>query len=83
VVVYVAEGTVPRPLYLGTEPWSLRGLTDVTVIFGRNGSGKSQLLRRFRSQNPVSRHYVSPERGGDIAFDQDRLEPVMDFGRRQ
>jgi predicted ATPase len=82
MVVYVSEGTVPRPLYLGIEPWSLRGLTDVTVIFGRNGSGKSQLLRRFRSQNPVSRHYVSPERGGDIGFDQERLASQFQGGNR-
>src|SRR5215212_7013245 len=82
MVVYVSETRVAPPLYLGTEPWLLCGLTDVTVIFGRNGSGKRQLLRCFRNQAPESRHYVSPERGGDIAFDEKRVATQFHGGNR-
>jgi ABC-type cobalamin/Fe3+-siderophores transport system ATPase subunit len=44
-------------------------LNQVTVLFGRNGIGKSILLRALRAQNPQSYHYASPERAGEISHD--------------
>lgn len=46
----------------------LEDVNDVTVIFGRNGSGKSQLLRFIRDQDKTRKHYASPKRGGQIAL---------------
>jgi len=47
--------------------WSLKRLTPITVLFGKNGSGKSILLRKIREINPEIYHYCVPERGGNIA----------------
>jgi energy-coupling factor transporter ATP-binding protein EcfA2 len=66
---YVSEIDISRPDYLGGSVWKLRRLNEITVLFGKNGSGKSLLLRAFRDLDPDSRHYVCPERGGDIKFD--------------
>jgi len=48
--------------FLGGGLWKLRKLTDVTVVFGRNGSGKSMLLRAIRDHNQLASHYVTPSR---------------------
>ncbi|MCR9258699.1 MAG: AAA family ATPase [Pseudomonadaceae bacterium] len=57
---------ISKPGEIGGGEWKLRGLTNVTVIFGRNGCGKSLLLRSLRDQDPESIHYVIPERSGTI-----------------
>jgi len=61
--------TVKRPAFLGGGSWELRRLSEITVILGRNGSGKSQLLRGLRDKAPISSHYVVPERTGEISFE--------------
>ncbi len=38
-----------KPDYLGTSYWNLKELTPIAVIFGKNGSGKSILLRQIRN----------------------------------
>ncbi len=43
-------------------------MTDVTVLMGKNGSGKSLLLRSWRNQKPEAVHYVVPERTGELDF---------------
>jgi predicted ATP-dependent endonuclease of OLD family len=58
-----------RPNYLGSENWNLQNTDMINIIFGRNGSGKSILLRNFRDQDKNTRHYVPPERGGNIKFE--------------
>jgi ABC-type lipoprotein export system ATPase subunit len=37
------------------------------VVFGRNGAGKSLLLRAIRDADPEQRHYILPERLGAIS----------------
>lgn len=65
----------------------LRDLPEITLIFGRNGSGKSLLLRGINEakQHPVC-HYSSPERGGDISYqtamNEQELEPKNRGGTR-
>lgn len=69
---------VDRPKWLGGGQWMLRDLRDITVVFGRNGSGKSLLLRNLAEspRYPVT-HYASPERGGDIAYQQGLSEQEL------
>jgi predicted ATPase len=60
---------VDRPAHLGVGQWKLQELNHVTVLFGRNGSGKSFLLRNLLNQNQESRHLTTPERGGELNFE--------------
>lgn len=59
---------VPRAVVLGGGHFSLTNLKDITVLFGKNGSGKSLLLRAWRDQHNAMAHYVVPERTGEINF---------------
>ncbi len=60
-----------RPNWFGGGQWKLRGLGEITVVFGRNGSGKSLLLRGLNESNRYGPcHYSSPERAGDISYNQ-------------
>lgn len=81
------EIVIPRPAYLGGNNWTIKNLNHVTVLFGRNGSGKSKLLRQLRDSNNSDYHYASPERGGDISIDaslvQNELTPGNRANRRQ
>jgi ABC-type molybdenum transport system ATPase subunit/photorepair protein PhrA len=65
---YVTELNVPRPAHLGERPWAVSGLTAITVLMGRNGSGKSLLLRQLREQNTDTFHYISPQRYGGLSY---------------
>jgi hypothetical protein len=59
---HVTDIDVVRPKFLGGGSWSLKGLRGINVLFGRNGSGKSLLLRKLRDLDPSSSHYIVPER---------------------
>lgn len=61
--------TIERPDFLGGGSWVINGLNAITVVLGRNGSGKSQLLRSLRDTAAISSHYVVPERTGEITFE--------------
>lgn len=74
---------VPRPDYLGGGTWKLNGLKPVTAIFGKNGSGKSKLLRQWRDIAPQSSHYVVPERAGEIDYQANFLLPQLDAETRR
>lgn len=71
-----------RPPYLGGGQWLLEGLTDVTIIFGRNSSGKSILLRNLCDQYKESSNYTSPERAGLIAYDQNIMNQELNVSSR-
>lgn len=82
--VYFSEVSVQKPGDLGPGPWVLRGLKGVTVIFGKNGSGKSRLLRAWRDQDAASNHYIVPERTGDLNYDPGFLAAELEGkGRRE
>jgi ABC-type cobalamin/Fe3+-siderophores transport system ATPase subunit len=67
--IYKTRIEVARPDHLAGGSWVIDELNQVTVLFGRNGIGKSILLRALRAQNPQSYHYASPERAGEISHD--------------
>lgn len=66
MAIHETQLSVGRPPYLGGGAWRLEGLTDITVLFGKNGSGKSALLRGLSSQAPDGRHLTVPERPGQM-----------------
>ncbi len=74
---YVDSISVPRSAFLGGESWNLIGLTDVTVLFGKNGSGKSLLLRAWRDSSVEDTHYVTPERTGEMDFQPQYLQQEL------
>lgn len=72
-----------RPHFLGGGHWSLSRLNKINVLLGRNGSGKSQLLRALRDSSQESSHYVVPERTGEISFEPGLMVEVINSqGRR-
>jgi hypothetical protein len=72
MAVYQREVVVPRPHLPGGREWRISGLNGITVLFGKNGAGKSVLLRSWRDRFLQETHYVAPERTGDMNF-----EPVL------
>jgi energy-coupling factor transporter ATP-binding protein EcfA2 len=67
---------VSRPQFLGGGTWQLSRLSPITVILGKNGSGKSALLRAIQSLDLDSYHYIAPERAGETS-------PHAEFTQRQ
>lgn len=68
MTVYKVQHVVNRPQFLGAGNWVLSDFTDITVLMGKNGSGKSVLLRAWRDQAPNLVHYIVPERTGDMSY---------------
>ena len=81
--LHFTEVTIPRMQQLGGGQWTIHSLTDVTVLFGKNGSGKSVMLRAWRDMDPASTHYVVPERTGDMDFQPGYLQEESDGARRR
>lgn len=74
--------TIAKLDFVGTGNWTITNRSPIMVIFGKNGSGKSVLLRQIRSQNPTKHHYCVPERAGDIAFQPNHMNEQYDGSRR-
>lgn len=74
---------IPRPAMLGGEQWKLRNLKSITTVFGKNGSGKSLLLRALRDIDQENSHYIIPERAGEIDYQASYLMPQMDATKRK
>jgi len=81
--VYQTSARIGRIGALGGGEWSLQGLADVTVLFGKNGSGKSLLLRAWRDQNPTIAHYVAPERTGELSFNPSYIQQQLEAQSRR
>jgi predicted ATPase len=82
-MIHRAEHTIQRPDYVGGGNWTVKGMTDITIFMGKNGSGKSILLRSWRDQSPDDVHYIVPERTGDIQFQPNYMEQEFDGVRRR
>ena len=83
MTVHYASIDINRPPYLGGSQWMLRGLRDITVIFGRNGAGKSQLLRAIHQNSTYHGTFpTAPERGGEFAFDHNFAQQEMNVQNR-
>lgn len=80
---YVSEIQVSRPPFLGGGQWELSALTPVVVVFGKNGSGKSKLLRSWRDARAATSHYVVPERAGELDYQPQFLAQQMNPQERQ
>lgn len=76
------ELEVPKPSFMGGGTWKLKKLTPITVIFGKNGSGKSLLLRSIRDKKPENYHYVVPERAGELGFPAEMVNQQLDPNQR-
>ncbi len=74
---YTATATIPRPASLGSGQWQLDGLLPISILFGKNGSGKSLLLRAWRDSQLAHSHYVIPERTGSLGFNPNFLQQQM------
>lgn len=81
--VHTTEVTIPRIAQLGGGQWSLKNLTEVTVIFGRNGSGKSVMLRAWRDQSLENVHYVTPERTGEMDLQPQYMKEELEATGRK
>ena len=83
MTIHQNEITINRPPFLGGNQWNLKRLNHINVLLGRNGSGKSLLLRKLRDGLPASCHYIVPERTGEISFTPNLMtEVVSSDGRR-
>lgn len=80
---HVDEVVIPRPGDLGGGEWRLSDLTNLVAVFGKNGSGKSRMLRAWRDQNPDSCHYIIPERTGELDYQAHFLEQQVSAQSRQ
>jgi len=80
--IYSAELNIARPQHLGGGQWILKNLNEITVLFGKNGSGKSKLLRSLRDSDKNAYHYTSPERAGEIAHDVGIMQEELTGDRR-
>ena len=78
MAIYYKELEITRPPFLGGNKWILKNLSEINVIFGRNGSGKSILLRNLLDQDRKDFYYVSPERSGNIGFRPDLMQQQFD-----
>lgn len=67
-MIYTPKVDIARPDFLGGAHWKLTDLKDITVLVGKNGSGKSLLLRAWRDTNPAEIHYIVPERTGELDY---------------
>jgi ABC-type multidrug transport system ATPase subunit len=52
----------------------LRNLTKINVLLGKNGTGKSVLLRHFEQHKKIlpdfgTARYITPERGGELVYE--------------
>ena len=80
---HYAEIVIPRPNDLGGGEWRLTGLTNLVAVFGKNGSGKSRLLRAWRDYQPDSSHYIIPERTGELDYQAQFLQQQVSPQSRQ
>ena len=83
MTIYLQDHTIPRLGVLGGGVWTLSGMTDLTIVVGKNGSGKSVLLRAWRDQNQDGVHYVAPERTGEMDFHPSYMQEEMNMGGRR
>ena len=82
--MHYSEVEVPRPDFAGGPGnWVLHNLTQFTILFGKNGAGKSVLLRYWRDLNPDNFHYISPERSGQMQFQPGLMEQLQTGQQRR
>ncbi len=81
--VHYPSVEIGRPADMGGGVWKLSNLRPITVMFGKNGSGKSRLLRAWRDFNVEGSHYVVPERTGSLGVNPSYLQHQSNAQQRQ
>lgn len=81
--IHFTEATIARIAQLGGGEWHISNLTEVTVLFGRNGSGKSVMLRAWRDKSLENIHYVTPERTGEMDFQPQYMSQELEATGRK
>ncbi len=81
--LYTSSLSVPCPPFIGDGSWVITDISEITVLFGKNGSGKSLFLRKLRDQNIDGYHYVVPERTGELGFQPSFLETQTSSEQRR
>lgn len=74
---------IPRPGDIGGGEWRLTALTNLVAVFGKNGSGKSRLLRAWRDNRAESTHYIIPERTGELDYQPQFIQQQVSGQARQ
>ncbi len=83
-VIFQENIEIAKPAFLGGERrWSLSNLKPINVLLGKNGSGKSLLLRSWRDADVNGSHYIIPERVGNIGFQSNYIEREIDGQSRK
>ena len=83
MAIHQTEFTINRPAFLGGSQWTLKRANHINVLLGRNGSGKSFLLRTLRDSLPATTHYIVPERTGEISFQAGLMTEVTSAAGRR
>ncbi len=81
--VHISKVTIPRIAQLGGGQWIMKNLTEITIIFGRNGSGKSVMLRSWRDNSLENVHYVTPERTGEMDLQPQYMREELEASGRK
>jgi ATPase subunit of ABC transporter with duplicated ATPase domains len=81
-VIETYDLEINKPSFIIGTKWILKNLTPITVIFGKNGSGKSILLRSIRDRDPVLHHYCVPERGGNLSYEPGMMQQESEGNTR-
>ena len=82
MTLYFTSLNAASPPYTGGNPWVLENLNEATVLFGKNGSGKSLLLRNLKTNDKNSFHYASPEREGEITHNPGIMQEELNVASR-
>jgi predicted ATPase len=82
MAIHYSELKPKRPKWLGDGQWILSNLTDVNVIFGKNSSGKSLLLRALWDELKGHSQYISPERAGEVSYQQGIVDEELQESSR-
>lgn len=81
---YYSKIQLRMPPDFGTNvDWVISELKPITVLFGKNGSGKSRFLRIWRDNIPQASHYIIPERPGNLNFEPSYMNQQRDGASRK
>lgn len=75
MTLYVEQVSFSGPEFFGSV--EIRKLGHLTVFFGKNGSGKSLVLRSWRDSDRTSVHYIAPERVGSFNFNPNLIQAEL------
>lgn len=82
-MVYDNFISVRAPAFIQGNNWELQNLNHLTVLFGKNGSGKSVLLRLIRDIDQETNHYIIPERTGGLNFEPSYMAEEIEASKRK